>query len=350
MRFMALISVLALAGCDPSISDDGDTDIVDTDTDTDTDSDTDSDTDTDTDTDSDSDTDTFDSEFPDEYSEFSDRYKGAADAPIDESTENTTVVALMIGGMAPIFEVQGRVEEAEAAGETLTCPQVDGEFPEDGLPTEDIVVTGDGCVDENGVKWDGSFIYNGEGVRYTDWRVTTPVEGCEGKSRSVLSRGGVYLEPGLFIPSGAELMYIYLADEVDQTDCTESTTDIAYSGALTIEADFSGDTTINGSAKVVGAEAGVDFKVDVSTKDEVFGDACSSEPLSGTNTLSNASGKVEFTFDGAKDCDESPTQMRSINGGDEQEVDGVSCNTASGPMSMAWMLGLLALLPLRRRR
>jgi hypothetical protein len=76
---------------------------------------------------------------------------------------------------------------------------------------------------------------------------------------------------------------------------------------------------------------------------------CPSEPLSGTNTISNGVDEGVFTFDGATDCDEEPTQMFSVNGGEAVEVSGASCASMSSTSAMTWMVGLMSLLGLRRR-
>ena len=44
-------------------------------------------------------------------------------------------------------------------GETLDCPMVDGTFPQDGFPAEDITVTG-GCTNSEGVNFKDLFVYD----------------------------------------------------------------------------------------------------------------------------------------------------------------------------------------------
>ena len=80
------------------------------------------------------------------------------------------------------------------------------------------------------------------------------------------------------------------------------------------------------------------------TEDEVLNDSvCETEPVSGTNTMTNGTDEMVYTFDGATDCDEEPTQMLSINGAAPEEVEGASCATTSvrtGLMSVLFAFGL----------
>ena len=77
---------------------------------------------------------------------------------------------------------------------------------------------------------------------------------------------------------------------------------------------------------------------------------CESEPISGTNTITNGNDVYVFTFDGATDCDEEPTQMLSVNGGEAVEVAGAACSTMSARTGIFAMLFAFGLSFVRRRR
>ena len=66
------------------------------------------------------------------------------------------------------------------------------------------------------------------------------------------------------------------------------------------------------------------------------------------NTMSNGTDTLEFTFDGETDCDEEPTQMLSINGGEVVEVEGSECSNVGQRQGL--MLFLLSLIPVWIRK
>ena len=123
-----------------------------------------------TDTDETDDTDEFaDSAFPELLADFSDRVAEAMPFPLvgDEDPENLTPSVLLVVGFGPMLELQMILDSSP---EAVTCPEIQGEFPEDGLPTEDIIVTGNGCTNEFGTTYEGSFIYGPNGLTYGIYR------------------------------------------------------------------------------------------------------------------------------------------------------------------------------------
>ena len=147
----------------------------------------------------------------------------------------------------------------------------------------------------------------------------------------------------------SELMILVTGEELDEEDCSSTATDFSYHGYMTLGS--AGDaSTYTGSADLVVSAGGMDFGYNIQTFEEVVdSEACSSEPVSGTNTVTNGTDEAVFTFDGATDCDEEPTQMLSFNGGAQVEVEGVGCATTSQRVTPLWLLGLLGLVGLRRR-
>ena len=72
-------------------------------------------------------------------------------------SDNTTTMGLFMFSFTPMFELQMMMSDPSVE---ITCPEIQGEFPEDGLPTEPVIVTGNGCTNDAGVTYDGSFVYS----------------------------------------------------------------------------------------------------------------------------------------------------------------------------------------------
>ncbi len=290
----------------------------------------------------------LDSAFPELLGPLLDRIEGAMPAPIlSDSPDNTTTMGLMILSFSPMVEVQVVASDPSMV---VTCPEIDGEFPAEGLPTEPVTVTGNGCTNEAGVTYNGSFVYSEDGIVYDNYEVTSPVETCDGLMTTSLYNGGTFMDFG-FTGIDFESVFQGTIEEVDYTSCVTVTSQFQYH--LEAEMAFQDDDSqlINGEANVLAVVEDVDYTFAVQTVDEVMDEAqCSSEPISGTNTVSNGVDELVFTFDGATDCDEEPTQMLSINGGQATEVAGASCSNAPVRSTMMWMVGLLSMLTLRRRQ
>jgi hypothetical protein len=349
---------------DTEDSDTEDTDTEDTDTeDTDTE-----DTDTE-DTDSEED---IDSAFPDLVEDFRDRLDNASSMPIisDEDPENTTPTILMMVGFGPMLEIQMTVdaynqqiaslEDACNNGDTTACdelaliqatpfcPEVQGEFPAEGLPTEDITIIGNGCTNDMGTTYEGSFIYGPEGLDYNDYIVRTTVDACSGAQSTNHYNGGVYLGLGFTGLDNETLMFIQ-SETTNEEDCNVEIGEFAFHSVMSMESLPDELQLINGQADILIAIAGVDYTYHLETVDQVNGPTCESEPLSGINSISNASDEIVFTYDGETDCDQEATQMVSINGGEPYEVAGASCSTTNSKGTLGWMIGVLGMLLVRRR-
>ena len=90
-------------------------------------------------------------------------------------------------------------------------------------------------------------------------------------------------------------------------------------------------------------------KVDAVTDNEqILGDTCNTEALSGTTTLTTDANEVVITYDGASDCDPESTVTWTLNGAAQGELEDVACSTGATPASFMMLLGTLFLL--RRRR
>ncbi len=289
----------------------------------------------------------LDSAFPELLGPLLDRIDNAMPAPIlSESPDNTTTMGLMTVSFGPMAEVQMMASDPSMV---VTCPEIDGEFPSEGLPTEPITVTGNGCTNEVGATYNGSFVYSEDGIVYDNYEVISPVESCDGLMSSAMYNGGTYIDFGF---TGIEFESVFQGtiEEVDYTNCATVPSQFQYH--LEAEVAFQDDDAqlINGEAEVLVVIEGVDYTFAVQTVDEMVDEAqCASEPVSGTNTVSNGVDELVFTFDGATDCDEEPTQMLSINGGQATEVAGASCSNAPVRSTVMWMVGLVSMLTLRRR-
>ena len=319
-----------------------DTSVEDTDETEETDSD---DTDTE-ETDSDTE-EPVDSAFPDLLGPFLERFADSTPAPIvSEDPDNTTSMALFMVSFAPMFEIQAQVSDPSV---DVTCPEIQGTFPEDGLPTEPVTVIGNGCSNEQGVTYDGSFVYSETGLVYTNYQVGVPNEAC-GVLIVSQYNGGTDMSIG-FTGLDAESMFVVQSQELDETNCTMTDTELGYHLETSIQFQDDDSQLINGTADILLAIEGVDYAYFVETVDEVMDESqCVTEPISGTNTIGNGVDELRFTFDGATDCDEEPTQMLSVNGGQDSEVSGASCSSAPVQMTFAWILGLLGVLSFRKRK
>lgn len=293
----------------------------------------------------------LDTEFPELLPDFLERYGNASPLPMEEGgVENTTVMGLLMFNVLPIIQVQEMAALAEANGTTVTCPEIQGEFPNEGLPTEDIIVIGNGCTDEMRVQYDGSFVYNADGVRYSDFAISTPNDACPNTYDVIGYNGGFDMSLGLY-ETDIESVLFFDNVSVDETMCTENPVAYQYHMTSTIETADGDVQIINGHADVLLPIGTIDYKFSIDTIEQVMDSTiCETEPASGENVMSNGQDEARFTFDGATDCDEEPTQMMSFNGNPAVEVTGVGCSTSSAAGTMTWLTGLFGLLLMRRRR
>ena len=157
------------------------------------------------------------SDFPELQEEFDARKEGAGPMPMgSEDMDNTTVMGGFIIAMIPQFTLQTKV--SMMGQENVTCPTIEGTFLKKGLPTEDVVVTGNGCTDEEGVTYNGSFVYNAQGITYEDYATTSPSEdeSCDLPTTSTFN-GGYRMAMGF----STELSYlIHMENEEINEDCS----------------------------------------------------------------------------------------------------------------------------------
>lgn len=281
-------------------------------------------------------------------SEINSLYAGSP--PVDllnpDFQDNMTVPGLTGAAYTPIVLVQFSLAFDDDG--ILDCPFVTGTFDESGYQTTDVLIEG-GCTDADGQEWEGSMLYNSFGVYYDNLTLTSPSEDCPSQTSSVTYNGGV-----LHVPGGLNSSVKFLIDGPNEA-CEQEVFTMGLNGSLLI--DEQGDeTTYNGVADVFLADSvfGNPMSMNILTVDELTSsaiDACATEPLSGTNTITAGINTLEFTFDGETDCDEEPTQMLSINGEEAVEVAGTGCSTAgSAKSTTAFVLALLGFFGLRGRR
>jgi hypothetical protein len=122
-----------------------------------------------------------------------------------------------------MFEIQAQVSDPSV---DVTCPEIQGTFPEDGLPTEPVTVIGNGCFNEQGVTYNGSFVYSETGLVYTNYQVGVPNEAC-GVLIVSQYNGGTDMSIG-FAGLDAESMFVVQSQEFDGTDCTTTETEFGY--------------------------------------------------------------------------------------------------------------------------
>jgi hypothetical protein len=287
----------------------------------------------------------IDSAFPELMSEFMDAKVNAMPFPLGEEgmQDNITVLAMYGYSIASSFEIQLSVAFLPE-GETLDCPIIEGTFPEDGWPTEDIVVTG-GCTNTDGVEYQGSFTYGPTGIVYDNYYTKRPSENCPDEYEESTFNGGSF-----FDIENSNIEVLVTTDSVSfNDDCSTEATTMWMQSILQRQETSATEEVTNGTGVLLVSYPEGSVAVDIVTTDERIDDTvCESEPLSGTNTLSNGTDTLEFTFDGETDCDEEPTQMLSINGGDPVEVAGASCSTLGQRQGIIVLF--LSLLPLWIRK
>lgn len=256
---------------------------------------------------------------------------------------NVTVPSSTSTGYGPMFTILISLSFDED-GE-LSCPYITGEIAEDGNQTEDVFIEG-GCVDEGGVSWEGNMLYNGYGVFYDNLIISQQSEGCLDMMSSTTYNGGV-----IFSYTGINTVLNLDIQEQDES-CEPISYTLALLTSLTIGEDE--ETTLyngSGSMMVMDESQSMVLSADILTADELVDETvCEFEPISGSNTISAGSNTLEFMFDGETDCDETPTQMMSLNGEEAVEVEGVGCSTASQKGSLvAVLMSLVGLVGIRRR-
>ena len=133
-------------------------------------------------------------------------------------------------------------------------------------------------------------------------------------------------------------------------DCSVQPSTMFLNGLATIDEVSEEETHVNGEMAFLVAGEGYSMWFEAVTADEVLNSTvCESEPISGTNTMTNGVDEVVYTFDGGTDCDEEPTQMMSVNGEEAVEVSGAACEyqpMRTGLLGMVFGFGLMLI---RRR-
>ncbi|WP_437535913.1 hypothetical protein WME79_15385 [Sorangium sp. So ce726] len=160
-----------------------------------------------------------------------------------------------------------------------------------------------GCTDEGDRQWSGRATVTRDGGERT-----LTFEDFDGKDGTMVVR------------TTGPSFHEFHADLV-----IGGVTTIGYDG--TIEGDYTGRTTWNGSGTVrrdgLLAPTGI---VEATTVDEVVDDGvCSGQPVSGSTTLQSRGDTAVITYDGATDCDAEQNARFSVNDRDRGMVSGINC-------------------------
>lgn len=146
-------------------------------------------------------------------------------------------------------------------------------------------------------------------------------------------------------------MVFIISDEIQEDTCLPRQQEFALYAYIHTALDLENFQIRNGQSTATIMVEGVIFTLDVETADEFIDRVvCETELLSGSNTMTNGIDEMVYTFDGETDCDESPTQMLSINGAEATEVAGVSCLTVEPCGLLGLFSGLIGVVFLRCRR
>ena len=345
--FIPLLIGLTACGEEKDSAVDENTDIIEDTEETDTDERDDTFPDTDTSPDTDTFTGPVNTDFPEVQDNFEEVYGTAIPADILEmDLGNLTAYAGFFIAMGPIIELQMTI--ASVGQENLTCPTIEGQFPTEGAPLEDITIIGNGCTTEEGKTYNGSLVYSAQGVHYDSYTVTTPSENenCPESFTTTITDGGTRINT-----ETSNLPFlIKLQNEELSEDCSPEASTIFLNGTVHIDETSTEETLINGELTFLISSANYSMWFQAITEDELLNNTlCESEPISGTNTMTNGEDSMVYTFDRATDCDEEPTQMLSINDGESVEVDGVGCAVQSKSSTMVGMIFAFGVMILRRK-
>lgn len=269
---------------------------------------------------------------------------GPVDLLSPENQSNSTVPGMTMYAYSPMLAVQ--LGQAFDEDGTFDCPVITGTLAEDGIQLTDVLIEG-GCTDDEGTTWGGSMLYNLYGVYHDNLSITNNSEECPDSQVTQTFNGGV-----LFTNTGIESHVVIGIDGVN-AECVEEAYNMGITTSMT-SVETGNSTTYNGTGHIVFTDPTFQFfvsAVQITTTDQIVDDAvCQSEPLSGTNVLISGDNTLTYTFDGEADCDESPTQMLSINGEEAEEVEGVSCSSMAGGRSgFALIVSVFGFVALRRR-
>lgn len=254
-------------------------------------------------------------------------------------------------GMAPALFATAGIDPA--------CPIVSG-------PQGNQTITG-GCTDTSGNTYDGTIDAKNSDFRYNTWKISyNDTCGGIGFTSVTTFEGSVHL-------TGAPTTGVAFAENVTGhgtglamttgTNCaaTDVTFAVVYSGSMANtgpDADMDGTPDISvwqGSGEVGIQGVGA---VSASTTDEnINQNACNSEALSGSTTVTSGTHTAIFTYDGATDCSADSTVTWTYDGVARGTLQGVSCDVgvAGGTAGTAFggcglLVALLATRAGRRKR
>jgi MYXO-CTERM domain-containing protein len=214
---------------------------------------------------------------------------------------------------------------------------------------------GNECVNEDGVKFFGTLTDTRDAAGSSTGTVTyqqfgaEDVVDCDGTS--VLSRqifDGAVRRSGTNQEQRFDIDLSVETKEPNEDTCIVSTSVVAwdYEGVVTGSMNpVEGRSVWNGKGRVGSTARGM---VAVETVEEVIDrDECEFEPLSGSTTITSGEHEAIITYNGGASCSFTASAPWSLDGIQQDDLNGVACSV--GPTGLS-ALGLLALGGLLRRR
>jgi hypothetical protein len=215
-----------------------------------------------------------------------------------------------------------------------------------------------GCTDDNGRVWFGSATSVGNSA--TGGTVTYDGFGYDGMTTCMTMMYPQHIQfdgtltQNIGTPNTFRVDVTTSSDGVNSMTCVTASgkSAVVYSGSFTpTGVDMNGDGTPDGKLWEGSGQFGntLTGKVSATTVDEVVdNNVCSHEAASGTTTVTAGTDVAVITYDGATDCNTMSTVTWTLDGADQGEITGVSCN--SGGTRGSWPLAVALALVLRSRR
>ena len=274
------------------------------------------------------------SQFPELMAEFVDISKVTIPRFFDEDDyeNNISVLGILEMSLDDVYDIYSN-------GISEGCPIVEESI--NGLKIEG------GCTDSNDTYYEGTIVMNEKNATYNNFTIQSKSNKCPDRFDVTSYDGGVQVDQ-----QTDEIEVVYrktmTVHEKYGVNCEESTFYVWHVAHIMAEFEnfpSSDNGTYSGDGTILYGYGKPFRSFDVITIDERIDEGiCPTEPISGSNIVTNGFDELEFIFDGQTDCDENPTQMLSINGEQPFEVHGTSCSKME--QRQGWMFLVLTLLPI----